>query len=326
MKLCANQQAPEAARIFPFTLYESLCVRDPVGRPHPTKPNVVRMVPSIRWLQMAVHRAKTVRDILACMARQGHRMPPEMNLTLKKMWLVMDIATSARRAQVMHSDYFSALDIFHIQMFVVKLDMRFNDPIDGPGEDHLRKLMLGQRGLTPLCKLLKRTAFTETEEIVRAAVRYDWEVKPQHRHYSILGIPPEEIGTGHLEGWGKGRVHLYRPDELVVREAVRRRLDLKNHIMGMMLWGYVDPVTGKDTPATEDEMYMSDDGSKDRPKNPLWQDYEWLEIESKVYEETEELKESNDWAYAQKKREEREAAKKAEEVRKAEEAKRVEEE
>ncbi|KAG4432815.1 hypothetical protein IFR05_011704 [Cadophora sp. M221] len=327
MKLCADYQAPEAARIYSFTLYESLCVRDPVGRPHPTNPDKVRMVPSIRWLQMIIHREKTVRDILACLARQGHRMPPEMNLTLKKMWFVMDIATSARRAQVMHStDYFTALDIFHIQMFVVKLDMRFNDPIDGPGEDHLRKLMLGQRGLTPLCKLLKRTAYTEMADIVRAAVRYDWDVKPEHRHYPILGVPPEEIGTGHLEGWGKGRVHLYRPDELVVREAVRRRLDLKNHIMGMMLWGYVDPVTGEDTPATEDEMYMSDDGREDRPKNPLWQDHEWLEIEPKVYEETEELKESNDWAYAQKKGAEREEAKRVEDIRKAEEAKRAKEE
>lgn len=235
MRVCANQQAPEAARIYPFTLYASLCRPDPVGRPHPTLPNTVRMVPTLRWLQMLVHRSTTVRDILACMARQGHRMPPEMNLTLKKMWLVMDIATSARRAQVMHSSYFSARDLFHIQMFIVKLDMRFNDPIDGPAEDHLRKLMLGQRGLTPLCKMLKRTAYTDVGQVIRACVRYDWQVKPEHRYYSIFGIPPEEIGAGHLEGWGKGRVHLYRPDELVVREAVRRKLDLKNHIMGMIL-------------------------------------------------------------------------------------------
>ncbi|KAK0123826.1 hypothetical protein ONS95_008820 [Cadophora gregata] len=323
MRMCAETQAPESARIFAFTLYESLCCHDPVKRPHPSRPNAVRMVPSLRWLQMVVHREKTVRDILACMARQGHRMPPEMNLALKKMWLVMDIATSARRAQVMHSRYFTALDIFNIQMFVVKLDMRFNDPIEGPGEDDLRRLMLGQRGLTPLCKMLKRTAFTDIGQIIRAVVRYDWEPKPEHRHYSIFGIPPEEIGIGHLEGWGKGRVHLYRPDELVVREAVRRHLDLKNHIMGMMLWGYVDPLTGQDTPATEDEMYMSDDGSAERPKHPLAQDYEWLEIEPKVYEETEELKESNDWKYKQKKKEEAQKRAEEEAAAKAEEAERV---
>ncbi len=60
---------------------------------------------------MIYHREKMVRDILACMARHGYRTLIEMTLTLKKMWLVMDIATSARRAQVMHSvTYFSAID------------------------------------------------------------------------------------------------------------------------------------------------------------------------------------------------------------------------
>jgi hypothetical protein len=66
-------------------------------------------------------------------------------------------------------------------------------------------------------------------------------------------------------------VHLLRPDELVIREAVRRQLDLKNHIMIMMLWGYLDPITGKDTPATEEEKYMSED--EEQPKWG-WNDYE----------------------------------------------------
>ncbi|KAL2059912.1 hypothetical protein VTL71DRAFT_10067 [Oculimacula yallundae] len=322
MLACAGQQARNASRIFTFTLYHHLCIPDPVGRPHPSLPGEVRSVPSLRWLQMVVHREKTVRDILACMARQGHRMPKGMHVSLMKMWLVMDIATSSQRVQVMHSAYFTAMDLFHIQMFVVKLDMRFNDPIDGPGEDHLRKLMLGQRGLTPLCGMLKRVRFTNVGEVIREAVRYDYRVEAGHRGLPIFGIPLEEIGVGHLEGWGKGRVHLLRPDELVVREAVRRKLDLKNHIMGMMLWGYVDPITGLDTPPTEDEMYMSDDGAKEKPEHPCKQDYEWLEIEPKVYEETEELRESNDWRYKQKKREE---AMRAEEQMQAEKAMRYEE-
>ncbi|CZS99570.1 uncharacterized protein RCO7_07911 [Rhynchosporium graminicola] len=297
LRICSLHQAPSSAFIYPFTLYANLCIPDPVGRAHPSRPGEVRMVPSLKWLQMVVHREKTVRDILACMARQGHRMPAGMRMSLMKMWLVMDIATSARRVQVMHSEYFDAMDLYHIQMFVVKLDMRFNDPIDGPGEDHLRKLMLGQKGLTPLCRMLKRIEFTDMCEVVRAAVRYDWVVKPEHRLLPMFGIPPKEIGVGHLEGWGKGRIHLLRPDELVVREAVRRKLDLKNHIMGMMLWGYVDSVTGMDTPPTEEEKWMEDDGASERPEHPWKQDLEWLEQEEKVFEESEELKESNDWGY-----------------------------
>ncbi|KAI6712263.1 hypothetical protein JHW43_005183 [Diplocarpon mali] len=304
MRACAAYQAPDSSRIYVFTLYETLCRPDPVGRPHPKNADAVRKVPGLRWLQMVVHREKVVRDILACMARQGHRMPAEMALSLKKMWLVMDIATSARRVQVMHSaKYFTALDLFNIQMFVVKLDMRFNDPIDGPADDHLRKLMLGQRGLTPLCRMLKRERVFDEMDVVKLAVRYDWVPPEDLRHLPVFGTPCDEVGTGHLEGWGKGHVHLYRPDELVVRESVRRGLDLKNHIMGMMLWGYVDPITGQDTPATDEEKYMSDEG--DQPEHPLKRDYDWLEIEPKVYEETEQLRESNDPKYAMQKREKR---------------------
>ncbi|KAK2623812.1 hypothetical protein QTJ16_006993 [Diplocarpon rosae] len=319
MRACAAHQALESSRIYVFTLYETLCRPDPVGRPHPKNVDAVRKVPGLRWLQMVVHREKVIRDILASMARQGHRMPTEMALSLKKMWLVMDIATSARRVQVMHSaKYFTALDLFNIQMFVVKLDMRFNDPIDGPADDHLRKLMLGQRGLTPLCRMLKREKVFDEMDVVKLAVKYDWVPPEDLRHLSVFGIPCEEVGTGHLEGWGKGHVHLYRPDELVVRESVRRGLDLKNHIMGMMLWGYVDPITGQDTPATDEEKYMSDEGEK--PEHPLKQDYDWLEIEPKVYKETEELRESNDPKYALQKRKERAKVKdeqKAEARRKA---------
>lgn len=154
----------------------------------------------------------------------------------------------------------------------MKLDMRFNDPIDGPGDDGLKKLFLGQRGLTPLRDLLKRTRFTSILEIIQLAVRYagyvfkysihllqvvhDLSLRnnlhtvsrlkrliksfrsvegpgSQNREMSLFGVPPEEVGIGHLEGWGKGKVHLYRMDELVLREAVRRHLELDKHMMDM---------------------------------------------------------------------------------------------
>ncbi|EKD14732.1 uncharacterized protein L3040_002840 [Drepanopeziza brunnea f. sp. 'multigermtubi'] len=308
LRACAAAQAPESSRVFPFTLYESLCMPDPVGRPHPIRKEEVRKVPSLRWLQMVVHREKSVRDILACLARQGHRTPAGMSLTLKKMWLVMDISTSARRAQVMHSrSYFTNMDLYNIQLFVVKLDMRFNDPIDGPADDHLRKLMLGQKGLTPLRRMLRRERFTKEVDVIKAAIRYDWAPPEEYAHLSLFGIGYDEVGTGHLEGWGKGNAHLDRPDELVVMESVKRGLRLKNHIIGMMLWGYVDPVTGLDTPPTDDEKYMSDEGEK--PEHPLKQDYDWFEIEPPVYEESEQLKESNNPRYAIQKQREREKSK-----------------
>ena len=43
-----------------------------------------------------------------------------------------------------------------------------------------------------------------------------------------------------------------RPDELVMRESVHRQLGMKDHIMEMMIWGYVDPITGKDIVVTDE--------------------------------------------------------------------------
>jgi hypothetical protein len=87
MKGCAEYMASDSAKLFLFKFYGPLCVPDPAGRPHPLKDGEVRKVPGLKWLQMVVHREKAVRDILACMARQGHRMPKGMALSLKKMWL-----------------------------------------------------------------------------------------------------------------------------------------------------------------------------------------------------------------------------------------------
>ncbi|KAI9744257.1 MAG: hypothetical protein M1818_002409 [Claussenomyces sp. TS43310] len=256
---CAAFKAPEASRIFIFNFYESLCTPDPVGR-FLAGTEDVRRVPSLRWLQMVTYRQKVVRDILACMAREGHRMPKTMPLSLMKMWLTMDIATSARRVQLMHNEeYWSDNDIYNIQLFMIKLEMRFNDPIDGPADDGLKKLMLGQRSLTPLWKLLKRTAYTSPLEIIQCAVRYSYEPRIEHEGLPIFGIAPEDIGKGHLEGWGLGKIHLYRMDELIPREACRRYLNLDKHMMNMMLWGYVDPVTKENIAVSEEEMYMSDD-------------------------------------------------------------------
>lgn len=79
--------------------------------------------------------------------------------------------------------------------------------------------MLGQRGLTPLCHLLKRTRSVDTLEALEACVRYSYSPRPEHRHLPILGVPANEVGRGHLEDWGVGHVHLYRMDELVMRES-----------------------------------------------------------------------------------------------------------
>jgi hypothetical protein len=262
MKTYASHNAPESAKIFVFTFYDHLCMPDPTRYPHPRIPDRVRKVPSLKWLQMVMHRERAVRDILACMAREGFRMPKSMSLTLKKTWLTMDISTCAGRARLMHNEKFwTDFDLYNFMMFVIKLDLRCNDPVANAGDDGLRKLFLGQRGLTPLRNLLKRTAYFDILEIIELAVRYEYPIRPEHlwRRFSIFGIPWNDIGRGHLEGWGVGRAHLYRVDELMLRESVRRGLRLDDHFEGMMLWGYVDPITKRNIMVTDEEKYMSED-------------------------------------------------------------------
>ncbi|KFY53019.1 hypothetical protein V497_08411 [Pseudogymnoascus sp. VKM F-4516 (FW-969)] len=246
-------------------MYSSLCIPDPSGRREPTNWAVVRRVPSFRWLAMVVHRERCARDILACLAREGHRLPASTRETILKAWVVMDVATTAGRICLLHNEtWWTDNDCWNAQAWVLKLGMRFNEPMTGIGDDGLVRVMLGQRGLTPLWRLLTRRGFTTAVQVLRLAVRYCYEVKPENSGMSIFGVPPGDIGKLHLEGWGEGKIHLFRIDELVMRESVRRRLRLDDHLLYMMLWGHVDPVTGRDIKPSAEEMYMSDTEDEER--------------------------------------------------------------
>ena len=132
------------------------------------------------------------------------------------------------------------------------------------GDDGMMRVFLGQRGLTPLCKLLKREKYHEDFEILKLCIKYCYDVKEGHEDLQMFGIKPENIGKGHLEGWGKGKIHLFRIDEIVMRESTRRKLNLDDHLMYMMLWGHVDPETDENIEPSYEEMYMSDEEDAER--------------------------------------------------------------
>jgi hypothetical protein len=93
----------------------------------------VRLVPGLLWLQMIVNREIRVRDIIATLARMGHRLPEGTHLTLKKMWLTMDAATTQARMILMNNpDFFTNQDLYISQNFMVKLVLALNDPDFGP--------------------------------------------------------------------------------------------------------------------------------------------------------------------------------------------------
>ncbi|KAK3905314.1 hypothetical protein C8A05DRAFT_30836, partial [Staphylotrichum tortipilum] len=281
-----SHMAPNGGRIYSSPVYCRWFIPDPDGRlvtaadielsrTQPGQAKVegqpplngtegqVRLIPGLLWLQMAVNREIRVRDIVACLARRGHRLPEGATKPLLKIWLLMDAATSQARMTLLNNpDFFTNEDLYTAQLFIVKLLLVFNDPVFGPQSSMLMRLMLGQRGLSPLWALLRGKKYRSTTEIRQLKLRYD--VGPEQiinlgNSAALLGLNIDQLGVLHFEGWGAGPDHLMRPDELIPLEAARRQLDLDNCIDEMMIFGHVDFATGNSLVPSLDEMYMSDD-------------------------------------------------------------------
>ncbi|ETR99944.1 hypothetical protein M419DRAFT_132004 [Trichoderma reesei RUT C-30] len=269
-------RAPEAGRIFHFQLYAKHLVDDPLKRTwaalkegqttSPDKGSQVRKVPGLKYLQLVLGRDKCCKDMLAIMARCGHRMPKTMHHSLLRLWLLMDVSTTRQRQTMLEmTNLFRDVDLYNIQMFLVKLSMLFNDPVYGPCSLDLVQLMMGQKGLFKLWQLITRKKFYKLSDIVELKLRYDiplftegtyWMEQSLH---AVQGIPIEDIGQYHREGWGAGGTHLSRPDELIPVEAVRRGLNLDDHLNHMVIWGYFDWKTGENIVPSLEEMHIENE-------------------------------------------------------------------
>ncbi|KAK4467038.1 hypothetical protein QBC42DRAFT_215278, partial [Cladorrhinum samala] len=282
----AREMAPRAARIYSSPVYHRWFICDPAGR-RLTRDDVdmaqlkpgqaddrqiqhinsrvgaARYVPGLTWLQTVVNREIRVRDIIATLARHGHRLPKGADVALQKLWVVMDASASIIRMTLLASEEFFTDDELYIcQMFFIKLCLLFNDPVFGPQSSTLAKLMLGQKGLSPLWALLRRKKYTTSLEIRQLKLRYDVPPDPEQviDGTPVLGVEIDEMGIGHFEGWEHGNFHhLLRPDELISQEALRRGLRLDKAFLMMQIYGHVDTTTGNPMVPTVDEMYMSDD-------------------------------------------------------------------
>ncbi|KAH7362013.1 hypothetical protein B0T11DRAFT_338925 [Plectosphaerella cucumerina] len=257
IRMWVRAHAEESGEIFSFRLYRKMCMPDPAGRtngfsslnPNPLDPaqNSVRLVPTLRWYEMVVLREDCIDDIIEALENAGHRLPYGMESTLKKMWLFMDVATNkGRRDMLQNQALWTTDDLYHGQMFFTKLNMYFADPIwPERGTNTMSALMLGQRGLWKLWQMLTGRAFKTREEYEQLKVRYDYVPTMQQFRTAmfgqrICGVHASEVGTVHLEGWGRGAGHLLRPDEFIPLEATRRGFTIDKHIIYMILWGRLD--------------------------------------------------------------------------------------
>ena len=158
----------------------------------------------------------------------------------------------------------------------VKLDMRFNDPCAQNVYHGLRKLVFAHRTLTVLLRALKRQELRTQYDILQAWTRFRYTPLPDEVGLSIFGVKAAEVGKGKFEYWGKrtsaelGREVqvLLRPEQLVMREAVRRGMRFHKHFLRCLLYGYVRPDTlenyaprelGRRDPGLEGEYEVDDE-------------------------------------------------------------------
>ncbi|KAI9812958.1 MAG: hypothetical protein M1826_002741 [Phylliscum demangeonii] len=245
MLAVAECQAPESRRIFRFKVYRSLCMPDPALRPHPRLPDEVRLVPSFRWLRMVLYREHVAEDIVAAMAERGHKMPAHASATIKLMWLMLDVPYNLQRIALFHNEkLWTDRDLYMLTLFLLKLDMAFNDPMDTRAKRDLRRLLTGQPSLTLLWKTLRGTALTSHIELTQLYLRFSYRPRPGLAHLPVFGVPPPEFGITCVESYGRrnGQAErfLLQMDDLLLREAHRRQLGLKSQFLLMLAWGYLD--------------------------------------------------------------------------------------
>ncbi|KAI4282930.1 MAG: hypothetical protein L6R38_002549 [Xanthoria sp. 2 TBL-2021] len=247
----ALAKAPESSHVFPFRCYRSLCLRDPAMRRNEAKPDFqIRHVPGFQWLKMILFREHVVNGIVACLEKESLMLPAMTTLTIKKIWFFMDLSTNKLRDALMrNTDYWTEEDIYLAHLFIMKLDMLLTCPMTGDGDLGLRKMLLGQRSLSTLLRVLRREEMRNTYEMMKMIVAWNYQRSDQQRQLDqpIFGVPANRIGMLQYEGWGRNPGTLFHQiDDVLVWESLRRGLDVPAHYLDMVFYGFVDKRTGLD--------------------------------------------------------------------------------
>lgn len=177
-------------------------------------------------------------------------LPAATTLTIKKIWFFMDLSTNKHRDALMrNTDYWTEEDIYVAHLFIMKLDMLLTCPMTGDGDLGLRKMLLGQRSLSTLLRVLRREDMRNTYEMMKMIVAWNYQRSDQQRQLDqpIFGVPANRIGMLQFEGWGRNPGTLFHQiDDVLVWESLRRGLDVPAHYLDMVFYGFVDKRTGLD--------------------------------------------------------------------------------
>jgi hypothetical protein len=232
-----------------------VCISDPMLRPMDGREWLARDVPGFRWIGMILFRQKIVHSILTLLGLEGHRVPKGVEGALMKFWCVMELKeTKLRLSFLQDVEIWTDDDIILFQLFLVKLDMRISDPVLGNGVCELSHLLLCQKSLSALWKLLsgkqKMGYDLTTDMVVKTYINNDLDLEHQGWLDDEIdnGVPEEEWGLLNLEGWHEDGDRMNPAVDMVITEGIRRGLNVQQYLLDFVLYGFVDGQTGEHVP------------------------------------------------------------------------------
>lgn len=248
----AKYHAPLASHIFSWVLYPELCISDPMLRPMDGREWLARDVPGFRWIGMVLWRQRVVHSILTELALESHRVPVGTEGALMKYWAVMEMpSTAMREAFLQDKDIWTDDDIYNFALFHVKLDMRFTHPVIGSGTGALSYMLLTQKSLSVLWKVLTGRKKLDhnmlTDMMVRTWPMADLEtdIHTWLDDEADNGVPRDEWGLMMKEDWHPDADRMDSAVDLIIDEGLRRDLNVLEHLMDMMIYGHANEKTGK---------------------------------------------------------------------------------
>lgn len=113
--------------------------------------------------------------------------------------------------------------------------MRCTGPLATRAHGNLRRMLMAQPSMTMLCRVLERKFLLNKQEAMQTYMRWKFTARNDQQP-NVFGVPQEELGLLQYEGYGKegSRVRLQRPDELILKECVRRGLKMETAFFCML--------------------------------------------------------------------------------------------
>ncbi|KAJ4311819.1 hypothetical protein N0V94_007761 [Neodidymelliopsis sp. IMI 364377] len=137
-------------------------------------------------------------------------------------------------------------DVFLFQLLLVKLDMRFSDPVLGNGIGELSHMLLTQKGLGMLYKVLTKQVKMDydkaTDILVRTYLSEDLDTDTHTWLDDELdnGVPEEEWGLLCREGWHMEGKRMDSAVDMIIMEGIRRELDVHKYYLEYVMYGCLD--------------------------------------------------------------------------------------